>query len=273
MDILDAIERRTSVRDYLPAAADPAALEAVRLSGDGAEPLTATPMRFLREESRIGSQVKGVFGDYGKLIRAPHFVVLAALESAGYLVDAGYRFEQMVLEATRRGLGTCWVGGLFREASLRDSLGLEEAWRVITLSPIGLPGPPRLVSRALRAAVGSASRRPLAAMFFRDRHGAPLTAGDLADSALVRVLEAARRAPSWANRQPWLFILSGPDILVYKTARQIKEGKDYHLLDCGIAMAHLHLAATALGMGGRWDLAPFEIPGAPDAEPVARYRR
>ncbi len=51
----------------------------------------------------------------------------------------------------------------------------------------------------------------------------------------------------------------------------MREGKDYHFLDCGIAMAHLHLAAKALDMRGRWEIARFEVPGAPNAEPVARY--
>jgi nitroreductase len=85
------------------------------------------------------------------------------------------------------------------------------------------------------------------------------------------VLEATRRAPSWANKQPWRFLLSEREILVYKQMRQIKDGKDYHFLDCGIAMVHLHLAARAVGIGGRWELAEFEAPGASGADPVGRY--
>ena len=93
----------------------------------------------------------------------------------------------------------------------------------------------------------------------------------LADDRLVRVLEATRWAPSWANKQPWRFLLSEREILIYKQTRQVKDGKDYHLLDCGIAMAHLRLAARALGVGGQWELADFEAPGAPDGEPVGRF--
>jgi hypothetical protein len=36
-------------------------------------------------------------------------------------------------------------------------------------------------------------------------------------------------------------------------------------------MVHLHLAATATGLGGHWELGGFEVPGAPDAEPIGRY--
>jgi nitroreductase len=87
----------------------------------------------------------------------------------------------------------------------------------------------------------------------------------------MRVLEATRWAPSWKNKQPWRFILTAREVLVYTQMRQVKEEKDYHLLDCGIAMVHLHLAAIATGVTGRWELAGFEVPGAPDAEPIGRY--
>jgi nitroreductase len=68
----------------------------------------------------MGKEVKGLIGDYGETIRAPHYIVLTSREGDGYLTDAGFRFEQMVLEATQKGLGMCWVGLLFKEASLRS---------------------------------------------------------------------------------------------------------------------------------------------------------
>jgi nitroreductase len=73
------------------------------------------------------------------------------------------------------------------------------------------------------------------------------------------------------NKQPWFFIFTGRDVLVYKKKRQNREGKDYHLLDCGIAMAHLHLAAREAGFDGHWELGKFEVPEIPDAEPIGRY--
>ena len=138
MDILEAISRRMSVRTYQSAPAALAELEAVRLAGERAEALTQVEMRFLlRSHEQMGQEVKGIIGNYGKTIRAPHYIVLASKEGEGYLTDAGFRFEQMVLEATRRGLGTCWVGLMFTEASLRSCLGLDASWRVMVLTPIG----------------------------------------------------------------------------------------------------------------------------------------
>ena len=272
MDILETISRRVAVRSYEEQPADEAELEDVRQAGETAEALTQVEMRFyLRSHEKMGKEVKGIIGDYGKTIRAPHYIVLASRESEGYLADAGFRFEQMILDATRRGLGTCWVGLMFKEASLRSFLGLDSSWRVIALTPIGLPAGPTFVSRVLRTVARSSTRKPIDRIFFWQSHGQKLPSSILADERLARLLEAVRWAPSWMNKQPWFFILTGSEVLVYKKKRQNREGKDYHLLDCGIAMAHLHLAASALGYRGAWKLAEFEVPGEPDAEPVGRY--
>ncbi len=272
MDILNTITSRISIRSYDPQAASETELEAVRRFGEGAEALTPVEMQFhLRTHEDMGKEVKGVIGDYGKTIRAPHYLVLAAREDDGYLTDAGFRFEQMVLEATRMRLGTCWVGLMFKEVSLRSFLGLDDSWRVIALTPIGRPADPTFVSRTLRSMVRAATRKPIEQIFFWQRHGGALPSGVVADERIGRIMEATRWAPSWMNKQPWFFILTGRDVLVYKKRHQDREGKDYHLLDCGIAMAHLHLAAQAMGLGGQWELEKFDVPGEPDAEPIGRY--
>lgn len=118
MNILSVIAQRVSTRMFQAEPARLEDLEAVRQAGEEAEALTGTEMRFhLCTAAQMGNEIKGVIGDYGKTIRAPHYVVLASKEREGYLTDAGYRFEQMILEATQQGLGTCWVGLMFKEAS------------------------------------------------------------------------------------------------------------------------------------------------------------
>ncbi len=272
MNIQDIISRRISVRAYQPEPASPGDLEAVRLTGEQAEALTGADMQFhLRTDTQMGNEIKGIIGDYGKTIHAPHYIVLASRECDGYLTDAGFRFEQMILDATARGLGTCWVGLMFKEASLRATLGVDDSWRMIVLSPIGRPLKNSLTNRMLRTLAGSKGRKPIDRLFFWQRHGEMLPASVISDRNFMQVLEATRWAPSWMNRQPWRFILLNREILIYKLQRQEREGKDYHRLDCGIAMCHLHLAARALGIRGRWEPGPFDISGISGAEPIGRY--
>ena len=112
MDIQDVISRRISVRAYQPEPASLDDLEAVRRAGERAEALTDADMQFhLRTDTQMGKEIKGIIGDYGKTIHAPHYIVLASREREGYLTDAGFRFEQMILDATAR--GTWYLLGRF----------------------------------------------------------------------------------------------------------------------------------------------------------------
>lgn len=272
MSIFPLISTRISVRNFKPEPAPSDVLEAVRKSGEQAEALTSVEMRFhLRSAQEMGREVKGIFGDYGKTIHAPHFIVLTSKEGEGYLTDAGYRFEQMVLEATRRGLGTCWVGLMFKEASLRSALGLDDSWRVMVLSPIGYSLEKSTMNNLMRTLVGSKGRLPIDQLFFWQRHGQPLPREILSDQRLMQVFDATRWAPSWKNEQPWRFVLQEREVLLYKLRKQDREGKDYNRLDCGIAMCHFHFASKELGINGRWQFGSFEVPGAPEAETIGRF--
>lgn len=95
---------------------------------------------------------------------------------------------------------------------------------------------------------------------------------------LSRILEAGRLAPSWCNRQCWRYlvvsdemlkknlgeILDNPSVECYEKAPYVlvlcadpsdsgrQAGKDYYLVDCGISMEHVVLAATAEGLATCW---------------------
>ena len=272
MNIQEVISRRISVRAYQTEPASLVDLETVRLAGEQAEALTQAEMRFhLCTDAQMGREIKGIIGDYGKTIHAPHYIVLASRECEGYLTDAGFRFEQMVFKATEKGLGTCWVGLMFKEASLRSTLGLDSSWRIIVLTPIGSALENSLTNRLLRTLAGSKGRKPIEQMFFWQRHNEMLPMSITSDQRLMQVFEATRWAPSWMNKQPWRFVLRDGEILIYKVGQQEREGKDYTLLDCGIAMCHLHFTARAQGIKGRWELGSFEVPGASGVEPVGKY--
>ena len=107
------------------------------------------------------------------------------------------------------------------------------------------------------------------------------TEEEIPGDKLERILEAARIAPSWSNWQCWRFIVvsdqarkkalaeSMPDSnpakkAVGETAPLVlvlcadpsesgdQDGKDYYLLDAGLALQQLMLAAHAEGLGTCW---------------------
>ena len=128
------------------------------------------------------------------------------------------------------------------------------------------------------------------------------------------VVEAARLAPSWANSQCWKFIVvTDPDIkeelakagnswiaqapaIIVACADPSRPGtkgdQEYYMLDIGIAMEHLILAAADRGLGTCW-IGAFDeemakavlgVPenirvvastplGYPDQDPAVKQRR
>ena len=109
----------------------------------------------------------------------------------------------------------------------------------------------------------------------------------VSDADLAQVLEAALQAPTAANRQPFRIIvihtagreeelariygrrwfLSAPLVLavvaVPGEAWRRMDDKPYHEVDATIAMDHMVLAATALGLGTCW-IAAFDPAAARD---------
>jgi nitroreductase len=105
----------------------------------------------------------------------------------------------------------------------------------------------------------------------------------ISDELILKCIEAARLAPSWANTQVWRFVvvkdpavkeavasafgernparqalLDAPcavcliaqrNVAGYKKGEAVTDKGDWFMFDCGIAMEHLVLAAQSLGLG------------------------
>ncbi len=55
-----------------------------------------------------------------------------------YPIDIAIALEHLILAATEKGLGTCWIGA-FKEQLVKDILGVPENVRVVALTPLGYP--------------------------------------------------------------------------------------------------------------------------------------
>jgi nitroreductase len=110
-------------------------------------------------------------------------------------------------------------------------------------------------------------------LFLKRRSPYSFSAQPVSEDVLDTLFEAARWAPSYGNRQPCRFVVArAPDVLErlrgtltrgnqYARAApvlvalaadpadaQIREGREYYLLDCGLALENLLLQATTLGL-------------------------
>ena len=55
-----------------------------------------------------------------------------------YPIDIAIALEHLILAATEKGLGTCWIGA-FKEQLVKDILGVPKEVKVVALTPLGYP--------------------------------------------------------------------------------------------------------------------------------------
>jgi nitroreductase len=191
---------------------------------------------------------KGAIGPYGKVKGAPAFLAFIGDTGSSHIHETvGYTGEGVVLEATSRGLATCWVAGFFKQqvaAGLAKAAGNE---RVLAVSPVGYPPASPTVEERIMTGFGRThKRKPLESL---------VTGLDKSEwpGWIETALQSARLAPSAVNRQPWRFRVEASAITVLTpgTSPDFSVSKR---LDCGIAMLHIEVAALSAGIKGKWDL-------------------
>jgi nitroreductase len=274
MNIRETIRRRFSIRHYESRPVPDEILKSVVKSGEKSLALDDSirvHFHLVKEGKLVAEQMPFLTGKQWLFGSAPHFIIATSQEKPLFMINMGFRMEQMILSATGQGLGTCWIGGLFTEQRIGAFLGLKKGDRVIALTPLGYPDTSSY-GRTIHSIVhlggpDSRRRKPLEQIVFGSQWGTPL---ETQDSGLLEVLECTRLAPSWVNTQPWRFLVDKNEIFAVADAKSryssVRDGKHYYRLDVGIAMVHFFLAAKELGSAGKWQVTGF------DAAQVAEQR-
>ena len=78
-----------------------------------------------------------------------------------FIVDVSIALEHIVLAATDKGLGTCWIGG-FNGNKVKTILGIPDNIRVVALTPLGYPADrKRLFGKLAKVVTQSKKRKNL----------------------------------------------------------------------------------------------------------------
>jgi hypothetical protein len=280
-DARELIGRRYSCRTYLErpiAAADRDALTAFMATRTRGPLGSATRFGLIAASPDDAGALRRL-GTYGFIKGATGYIVGAVRKGPGDLEDYGYLLEEVILEATRIGLGTCWLGGTFTRSSFTSRFGGvrrdETIPAVVSTGYPGDDGAARIREREL-----GTRRFPPAELFFSGEFGRPL--GPVADG-YGEALEAVRMGPSATNKQPWRVVRRGDDwhFFLVRTRGYGKGSPFFKLLriadlqrvDLGIAMCHFELVARASGLTGSWVVEDpgLALPG-PGIEYTATWR-
>lgn len=219
-----------------------------------------SPFPHARVEFIHGEAARTLFGSmvplYGVVKNAPAAFVFVGKE--GQEEHVGYTGECAVLEATRLGLNTCWIGLTYNKkvaSSLpyTNPLGNE---KIMAVSPVGYALEKKtLIEKAMGSLAGSRTRKELKELCPQLAEKPELFA--TWPLWLQAALQAARLAPSALNSQTWRFVWQDDALTI-----SFSEGGNTKTLpfpkrrlDCGIAMAHIELTALHHGVPGRWSFA------------------
>ena len=207
---LAAIKRRVSVRSYDDRAVEPHLLEHLLARSNTADRVTDTPLRVALISGAEQTQrvLTYVIGSYGLVLTPPHVLVgVIPPRDAVARVDLGYVLEQVVLEASKLKLGTCWITGSYDADRAGDAVKLapgEEAAAIVALGYPSQRGWGRIHTGTIRRLAGGHKRKPLRDITFSGQWGKPWQT-DSADPTLTSILEHARLAPAGRGvdvRQP-----------------------------------------------------------------------
>lgn len=273
---IQAMLARTSVRSYRDGGIEPVVLDELR--GLVQRPSTGpfgNRVRFaLVGQGRAAQGGARRLGTYGVIRGASHYLAAAVPAAPHAMEDLGCCMEEAVISCTKLGLGTCWLGGSFDRTGFARAVGLRDGEVLPCVSPVGCPADRRgLVDRMTRAMAGSDGRKPWDRLFFEGDADHPMAEDDA--DPLHGVLRCVRAAPSASNRQPWRIVRDASGALHLYLARTRGYGRwfpgvDLQLIDMGIAMCHLSLAAAELGMRGSW-LQAKRGSGGTDLEYIASW--
>lgn len=178
------------------------------------------------------------------------------------VVDVGRTLQRVVLDATRMGLGTCWIGPGADQKSIVEHLGDRfdaEADHIICVSAVGYQS--RYIPLFIRIFNQRMSTRRLSLkeLFFADEaleH--PLDTTTSAMEGFGPAFEACRWAPSSYNGQTTRAIVeTGPDGQMSTMSFLAATASRYYApVALGIWSANWELACAALGEHGAFESIP-----------------
>ena len=161
MDVLEAIEKRRSVRVYED---KPIAEEKLRkiLEAAGLAPSARNCQDYqlvVVKNEKIRKKIASEATSHSFIGTAPVIVVAVALNPEyimpggipAHPVDIAIAIDHITLVAVKEGLGSCWIGG-FEQEKVKEILAIPDKYKVVVLLSLGYPAesPDRKARKPLR---------------------------------------------------------------------------------------------------------------------------
>lgn len=251
MDTIEAIRQRVSTRVFLDEGLDKSTSDGVSKAISSALPFYGNSSQkiFLVDSAETSRKMfKGMIGGFGKLVSSSACLVSVCRDSRYDWINSGFMQEQVIIELTKMGLSSCWVGGqvLFDVEKTKNLYCTSEGDVVTNLVAIGHAKQHSLNS-TVRTLVGARKRKPIGQIAFLGTWGSDSSIFLTENSAIKLAVEMAILSPSSSNRQPARVVLEDRRADFY-TADTAGGYAKMSLLDAGIFMSHFYLAMKHQGI-------------------------
>ncbi|MEW6420052.1 MAG: nitroreductase family protein [Nitrospirota bacterium] len=145
------------------------------------------------------------------------------------------------------------MGASFKREVAASFVQLKENEKVLAVTPFGYAENKVSFEEKIMTGFGRTHKRKLLSEMVQGLET------EMWPEWIRKAIEAARLAPSAANRQPWRFHVD--DGMITVSVDNLKNS--YNIpkrLDCGIAMLHIEVASLYCGIKGKWTfLQPPEV--------------
>ena len=254
LDIFDLMRVRRSCRSFqtrkLTSAHYDALMKSVQLHGKASSIGTA-PIRFEYISAPL---------TVWPTVNATEFIVAIVPKEYNRMaiIDVGRSLQKVVMDATRMGLGTCWIGPGADQSSVKQHLGDRfnpETEHIICVCAVGyksayIPLFIRIFNRQM------GSRLPLSSLFFADaQFQKPLNIEKPPFNYFGRNYEICEWAPSSYNGQTTRCVATAEeDGLTRFDFYAATESRYYAPVALGIWCANWELGSETLGIQGHFEL-------------------
>ncbi len=226
MNLYQMIFKRRSIRKFKKEPVPEQLLKDILYFGDNVPRLNGDIQikMEINENQDYHLPVKGLWK-----VEAPYYLVFYSEEKEGYLANAGFLLEHVLLYMTGKGIGTCYLG------STKVAEPAPSEMRQVIVVAFGYP------KTLLYRDPATAKRLPLKELcVFKEE------AGD----SMKNILKAVRLAPSAINTQPWRFIVYHDRIYIFSCREFLPSPSLVSMreIGTGIMLSHLTIAAEEMWM-------------------------
>ncbi len=187
----------------------------------------------------------------------------------------GYSFQDVLMYAHMKGLGTVWIGGTMPRDKFEKAAGVKENEMMPCMSPLGIVASKMGVKEVLmRKGVKADWRYSYNELYYKDDLKSPMSEEDAKKLGIFDLLEAVRFAPSAVNKQPWRIIFKDNKLHFYEKKDKGFVGEDtgdLQKIDVGIALYNFEAEAKAEGRKVTFEISDPGISIAEDMEYIASY--